>query len=671
MKSPKTLNFIFLLFLSQIVFAGEFLIKDEVRVIDVNVSPWSGRTTWMFNGVGPSNWESPDNYYTGEFHIRYEIISQPTNRACMAQMAIWQDWHDDYSFWREQASSRTALYGEGDVATYVSSPSTWWKLDDIPLEFSRPADFYKLGIIIWSADPLGRISAQLGPDDPEDNFYDDLWDDRADWFPMSLRITIVAVSEGSAFSGWETYLDDSDPGIQPEYTIDYINEQTSEDIITQHEYSYDNSTWFDGSGSNLNLTPGTTIYFRDKNDNGLSQILIVDPRPSTPDFAIDYLNERTSTPVSSAVQYATLPDMTGSQTGTGSYIQLTPGTDMYFRKPATSSQFSSAIQTLVVPGRPDTPAFNINYENETTSETISSAFEYSTSSDMSDAQAGSGNYLSLIPGADVYFQQPATVSGFVSGIQHLEVPARPPAPEFTIDYIAEATNEPVCCTVLYSNQSDFNGGALGVDTPVDLNPGEHMFFRIQSTDSNFKSDVFHLSVPDRPVITSSSLSPTSDNPILCSIDFGISTTGLSNEKLTIQNATLQEVTGEYDVALIPITEDEVSLTIEANTVYEGNFSSETFTITYKEDVNEVSLTSDYKILLYPNPVSDLIHIGLEGPEDQLVSIAIINTTGKVIFENSIQTESTTLDLTELDAGIYILLLKSRQGVIQKRIIKSD
>ena len=129
MNPIRTINLFTLFLLSQAILAGEFLIKDEVRVIDVNVSPWSGRTTWVFDGVGPDNWESPDNYYTGEFHIRYEIISQPTNRTCRAQMAIWQDWQ--YPFWREQASSHTTLYGQGYVATHSSSPSSWWKHDDI------------------------------------------------------------------------------------------------------------------------------------------------------------------------------------------------------------------------------------------------------------------------------------------------------------------------------------------------------------------------------------------------------------------------------------------------------------------------------------------------------------------------------------------------------------
>jgi hypothetical protein len=197
-----------------------------------------------------------------------------------------------------------------------------------------------------------------------------------------------------------------------------------------------------------------------------------------------------------------------------------------------------------------------------------------------------------------------------------------------------------------------------------------MYFKVTFTGSNFDSEVFHLTVPDRPVITSNSISPTSDNPIFFSIDFGSSTTGLSNEKITIENANLQNITGEYTVELVPDTKGVVTLKVEANAVNEGNFSSDVYSITYEEEVNGSNMISEDKVLLYPNPASDLLHIRLTGRDAKLVRIVIINTTGKVIFKQSFLSEQSTVDLGELESGIYIMRLipQNHEAISRKLII---
>jgi hypothetical protein len=89
------------------------------------------------------------------------------------------------------------------------------------------------------------------------------------------------------------------------------------------------------------------------------------------------------------------------------------------------SAFASPVKTLEVPDRPATPAFTIDFANETTGETVSGDIQYSTKSDFSISVAGNGSRVSLTPGADVYFRQPATAGTFKSLIQTLDVPSRP------------------------------------------------------------------------------------------------------------------------------------------------------------------------------------------------------------------------------------------------------
>ena len=117
--------------------------------------------------------------------------------------------------------------------------------------------------------------------------------------------------------------------------------------------------------------------------------------------------------------------MTSAVSGTGSTIPLTPETTVYFRKKATSSQFISAVQTLIVPARPATPSYTVNYSNEHSVEIIPATVEYSALSDISSPAVGSGGTIGLVPGTALYFRVKYTPSSFVSSVFHLPVDQRP------------------------------------------------------------------------------------------------------------------------------------------------------------------------------------------------------------------------------------------------------
>ena len=123
-----------------------------------------------------------------------------------------------------------------------------------------------LGVVVGSSNPYDLIR----PNDPQHPN----WIDRADWFPMTIRITMVAVSSGAAFSGdWDRYLGSIPGGIQPNYTINYNDERTGENVLSQHEYSTDQQNWTQGQGVPVTVIPGSTLYFRDKDHTSLTQSL--------------------------------------------------------------------------------------------------------------------------------------------------------------------------------------------------------------------------------------------------------------------------------------------------------------------------------------------------------------------------------------------------------------
>ncbi len=175
---------------------GEFLIFDEVFTFDETLN---GFKWFMPPANAPRDWTSPDDYENGQVYTRFEILSQPTDAASKLQFGIWQD-----DGKRETMSPHCELHGPG-VVTHHASPNTWWELDpNYPVDFSRAGDFLHCGIVVWSSEPLGYISTW--------NPNPHIWANRHKYLPMKVRATVIAVSAGSRFSGWDHWLSAGSPG---------------------------------------------------------------------------------------------------------------------------------------------------------------------------------------------------------------------------------------------------------------------------------------------------------------------------------------------------------------------------------------------------------------------------------------------------------------------------
>jgi len=193
MTSPKRTTILLTLLalsLPHLAPAAEFLIFDQVFTFNESLN---GFNWFMPPATAPADWKSPDDYENGQVHTRFEIISQPTNAPCKLQFGIWQD-----DGRREAMSPHCELNGPG-LITHHASPATWWQLDpNHPVDFARVADFKHCGIIVWSTAPLGYLSTW--------NPNPEVWASRHKYYPMKLRATVVAVSAGSPFSGWDHYI---------------------------------------------------------------------------------------------------------------------------------------------------------------------------------------------------------------------------------------------------------------------------------------------------------------------------------------------------------------------------------------------------------------------------------------------------------------------------------
>lgn len=78
---------------------------------------------------------------------------------------------------------------------------------------------------------------------------------------------------------------------------------------------------------------------------------------------------------------------------------------------------------------------------------------------------------------------------------------------------------------------------------------------------------------------------------------------------------------------------------------------------------------DLKINLYPNPVSHLLTIELEQEYANQTIIELYDTLGKLILKNKAETSSHTLNLRNLNAGVYIVKVSNGNKRVVKRIVK--
>ncbi|OJX31339.1 MAG: pectate lyase [Chryseobacterium sp. 36-9] len=78
------------------------------------------------------------------------------------------------------------------------------------------------------------------------------------------------------------------------------------------------------------------------------------------------------------------------------------------------------------------------------------------------------------------------------------------------------------------------------------------------------------------------------------------------------------------------------------------------------DINKAQIT------LYPNPVSDYLHINTAG--EKMQSIKVYNFAGALV-RNITDAKADTVDLRDLTTGNYIISITTDKGVITKKIIK--
>ena len=142
-------------------------------------------------------------------------------------------------------------------------------------------------------------------------------------------------------------------------------------------------------------------------------------------------------------------------------------------------------------------------------------------------------------------------------------------------------------------------------------------------------------------------------------------------ELFIGNNKIGELTSvPYSYTLKDLSEGNYSITAVATDNLNSTSSSSSL------DFQVISYNTDREVLnLYPNPNNGRFSIDFKESTElqpEYYSIVIVNLAGKTVYQNNLTHESETrqFDLSHLNPGTYIVMIKSDFIIVTQKFIKT-
>jgi len=130
------------------------------------------------------------------------------------------------------------------------------------------------------------------------------------------------------------------------------------------------------------------------------------------------------------------------------------------------------------------------------------------------------------------------------------------------------------------------------------------------------------------------------------------------------------VTMPNDVSLVGIDDARVMVRASANVFFD--ISNANFTITNNVGAPLLHDVSE-QIHVFPNPVSDVMEVMVEGLQDEQVTLLLHDVCGKRIMEKEmyprLNTFTFTVSMKELSSGLYFLELRSENVKGFRKVVK--
>jgi hypothetical protein len=84
------------------------------------------------------------------------------------------------------------------------------------------------------------------------------------------------------------------------------------------------------------------------------------------------------------------------------------------------------------------------------------------------------------------------------------------------------------------------------------------------------------------------------------------------------------------------------------------------------DLSALTIAKVQEVSIYPNPTNDLVNIASTSVMER---IKVISVTGQEIINVELEDNTTQIDMSQFNSGIYLILIYDENGVTSKRIIK--
>ena len=90
---------------------------------------------------------------------------------------------------------------------------------------------------------------------------------------------------------------------------------------------------------------------------------------------------------------------------------------------------------------------------------------------------------------------------------------------------------------------------------------------------------------------------------------------------------------------------------------------------YITGINNMKITNNNEILIYPNPASTTVNIKLETQNKiQTANLQITDLLGNTVKQVKILNEELSMDVSDLNEGIYTLSITSKAGITNKKLM---
>ena len=293
---------------------------------------------------------------------------------------------------------------------------------------------------------------------------------------------------------------------------------------------------------------------------------------------------------------------------------------------------------------------------ELTNTTTEMEYQLGGTKTWTTCSEGTTTNVEFIPG-DVEIREIANTDNY----RLLTTLTTPDAPEITINFINETTNENITSDIMYSY--DLVDVFYGNGSPLELTPGEIVYFKYIATETDLASNIQNLTVPTRPNAPTDPVVNDDENL------FGW-TNNSSFPNATDYEYTINAGTNWFDCNSNPIYVGDIyipagDVQVRIIAITNTNFKSDEL----MSDMNFTNSTNientDNNISIYPNPTSNFIEITAEN----ICSIKIIDISGKIIYSFETTDNSTTIDLSKFEKGIYFVKISTDNSTYSKKIIK--